>query len=286
MKASPIVHIATVALLATTIASGAMASAQDNRKFDFVLEGVAVNGQRPTDVLTQRLDLREVGHLRVGESRNLRASLGHQSDEPIHPATRYRVVSGGDRLAIVSTNEKHGEVVIEGRRQGVALLAWEVIEPGLRLPSNSGRLEIRVGPPADTQSSQPVENPQGTTLQANADAVVRGLYRGILLREPDPAGAGYADQIRRSGWLALDSVARTIADSEESRKNVYAQPGVGDPQRLLALHRELLGRSQQDIAMDEWDYQLNLLAARRYADVVSELVHRPEFRQHFGIVAY
>src|SRR5512134_8433 len=108
MNTRPFVQVATVALLATTIASGAVASAQDNRKFDFVLEGVAVNGQRPSDVPTKRLDLREVGHLRVGESRNRRASLGHQSDDPIHPATRYRVVSGGDRLAIVSTNEKHG----------------------------------------------------------------------------------------------------------------------------------------------------------------------------------
>ncbi len=287
MKARSLVQIATSALLATLVAGAVSAGqGQDTRRFEFVLEGVRVDGRLPAGVPVQRLDPNDTGHLRAGESRTLRAVLGHDSRDPQHPATQYRVVAGRDRLVIVSTNEKHGEIVIEGRQQGPAYLDWEVVEAGLRLPTQKGRLEIRVGPPADDQSSQPVQNPQGTTLQANADAVVRGLYRGILLRDPDPAGAGYADQIRRSGWMALESVARTIADSEESRKNVYAQPGVGDPQRLLALHRELLGRSQQDISMDEWDYQLNLFAARRYAEVVTELVRHPEFRRHFGIVAY
>jgi hypothetical protein len=261
--------------------------AADSRRFEFVLEGADAHGGHQSAFATQRLAVGETGHLRVGEQATLRAVLGHLTERAVHPATRYRVVSGGDRIAILSTNEKHGELTLEGRREGVTVVTWEVYEPGLKLAKGSGRLELRVSAAAtgSGNSSAPVSS--GTaTLEGKAESVVRGLYRGILMRDPDPGSATYVDKLRRSGWNGLDQVVREIAESDESHRGVYTRSGVCDPQRILALHKELLGHGENEIPRAEWDRQRDQFQARDYGDVAVELVHRAEFRSHFGITSY
>lgn len=290
MKTGRFVQIAGAALLALVSAS-MPAQGQDRRKFEFVLEGVRVDGVLPEGVATQRLDPDDTGYLRAGEERKVRAVLGHTSNDAQHPATRYRVTAGGRYLTITSTNEKHGEAVIEGLGQGVATLSWEVVEPGLRLAARSGRLQIRVQPAEQVVDEEPVaeppyHGPSDSTLQGRANEVVRGLYRGILLRDPDPSSVGYVQTIQRSSWSGLQSVAQTMAESNESRRDVYSREGVGNEERLVVLYRELLGYSEDDIPEDDWNYQLRQLESRQYAEVVLEMLRQPAFRTRFGIRAY
>ena len=115
---------------------------------------------------------------------------------------------------------------------------------------------------------------------------MRGLYRGILLRDPDPSSVGYVQTIQRSSWSGLQSVAQTMAESNESRRDVYSREGVGNEERLVVLYRELLGYSEDDIPEDDWNYQLRQLESRQYAEVVLEMLRQPAFRTRFGIRAY
>ena len=259
------------------------------------------DGSRLSEGHTERLDLKETLHIERGTVRTVRATVPYSNmDNRFNPPTTYRVVSGGDRLALAGGNSNLGEAVIEARREGDAVLAWEITDPR-PLPgiARSGRIAVRVSRPTsliggglpgsvgsggggDWIVPDP-SYPDAPTIEGRADEVVRGLYRGILLREPDPGAAGYVEQIRRSGWNGLAEVTRMIANSEESVRGVYSLPGVTDQRRVITLYAELLGLADNTVPIADFQSALDLFRDHRYDVVAQQLIRRPEFRQRFGI---
>jgi hypothetical protein len=114
------------------------------------------------------------------------------------------------------------------------------------------------------------------------DELVAALYRGILLRDPDPAAASRRDDIARSGYAGVVRQAREIAASRESEIEVYKR--ACNQQRLLALYKELLGRDSAQIDQRLWHSQLQHLEAGDIEEVVGELVETREFQTRWGLV--
>ena len=114
-----------------------------------------------------------------------------------------------------------------------------------------------------------------------ADDLVAALYRGILLRDPDPAAAARRDDIRRGGYAAALRQAREIAASRESEIEVYKR--ACNQQRLLALYKELLGRDTARIDQNLWRSQLDHLDRGDVEEVVSDLVESREFRDRWSL---
>jgi hypothetical protein len=225
----------------------------DNRSVDPLIlepgEGFRINPG-------QRLEIRAVAD-----------AAGHRGK--VYPGVRYFVVSGGNYLTLTDAHENKGTVAVTAKNLsggslraviGYELLDNVVPEGGAR----AGRIEVEVlSRRADYDA-------------ARANALVADLYRGILLREPDRGASEWAARIDRDGYDGLVQAARAIADSDESRKSVYGR-GVCDQQRLLAFYKNFLGLSEPQIPMAEWTRGLELLDQRRYADLVTELLGRPEF---------
>ncbi|HXT50048.1 MAG TPA: hypothetical protein VN811_03345 [Thermoanaerobaculia bacterium] len=115
-----------------------------------------------------------------------------------------------------------------------------------------------------------------------ADAVVAALYRGILLREPDPGAAGARDDLARHGYDAVRRVAGNIANSEESRIRLYDN-GVSNVRRLEALYGHLLGWNRSQVGRDRWESDLAEVNRGNIAGVVDAIVRSQQFRDRFGI---
>jgi hypothetical protein len=130
----------------TSVSQGGGTHVSSSPTLEFVLQSVRdQEGRLPAASETQRLAPGERGSMPDGERRVLRAVLDHGRPGTVHPKTRFKVVSGRDSLAIVWTHDKLGDVQIEGRRPGVAVIAWEILDvPALARQQRSGRMEIVV----------------------------------------------------------------------------------------------------------------------------------------------
>src|SRR4029079_17009256 len=85
--------------------------------------------------------------------------------------------------------------------------------PGMQL----GRILVRVAAPGSTsvtgaRSSTGIGGIALGQSATPADAVLTALYRGILLRDPDPGAAGARDELYRHGYDAVRRVAGNIAN--------------------------------------------------------------------------
>jgi hypothetical protein len=120
---------------------------------------------------------------------------------------------------------------------------------------------------------------------ASRDEWIPMLYRGILLREPDPQGARhYQERLRTRGLPALIEAAQQMAGSPESMVEVPKR--AQNTERLLALYRELFGLSSEGIDQAEWQRNLVRLDRGEYYQVVSEMVRSPAFAaRHQGVRA-
>ena len=225
----------------------------DNRSVDPLLlepgEGFRINPG-------QRLEIRAVADAAGQRGR-------------VYPGVRYFVISGGNYLTLSDPHENKGTVAVTAKNVSGgslrAVLGYELLDNVLLEGGNrEGRIEVEV------------LSRRADYAARRANALVADLYRGILLREPDRGAAEWAARVDRDGYDGLVQAARAIADSDESRKSVYGR-GVCDPQRLLAFYKNFLGLSEPQIPMAEWTHGLELLGQHRYADLVTELLGRPEF---------
>ncbi|HEV8631242.1 MAG TPA: hypothetical protein VGV61_13070 [Thermoanaerobaculia bacterium] len=113
------------------------------------------------------------------------------------------------------------------------------------------------------------------------DEVIAALYRGILVRDPDPEAAGFASAVAQRGYDAVLESAHNIADSPESHGRIY-DSGVTNEQRLLAIYKQLLGMDRSQIDRRQWDRDLAALSRGDIASVVDAVVRSPQFRSRFG----
>jgi len=195
-------------------------------------------------------------------------------------------------LEVVSNSPERGEAVIRlneataGQRLHIGYKLADrltLANAGMQL----GCILVRVAAPGSTsvtgaQSSTGIGGIGLGHFSRPADAVVSALYRGILLRDPDPDAAGARDELARNGYDAVRRVAGNIANSEESRYRLYDN-GTSNVQRLEALYSNLLGWSRSDVGRERWDSDLAELNRGNVAGVVDAIVRSQQFRSRFGI---
>lgn len=223
---------------------------------------------------------------------------------PRYPGARYDVTGGtvvvGDRdRVVVRTNGDHrrvagiknakpeqGAVVIETfGREGDSVIRYTLLDTieGLSVPKELRTSAFTVSVRDDARivtggGELPVTVDDGTV-----EGLVAELYRGILLRDPDPEGlADYSRRIAERGYQGAIETAVEIARSEESRVDVWRRSGIGVEERLEALYRHLLGVEPSRIDDDQWRADLETLRAGDVARVVDEIVRSEAFRERFG----
>jgi hypothetical protein len=189
-------------------------------------------------------------------------------DERVYLAARYTVERGEERVTLNDADVQKGWVELtarEGRwsRNDPVVVRWELAERVLlertELERGSLRVEIEPGP-----------------YRWGEEAVAE-LYRGILLREPDPGARSWVERVERGGYEALLEAARQIAESRESEIDVYAR-GACNQQRLLALHRHLLGVEAASLDQRRWRAELDRMGRGDIAGVVNEIVRSDAYR--------
>ena len=90
----------------------------------------------------------------------------------------------------------------------------------------------------------------------SSTALITGLYRLYLKREPDQGGLNYWVSVLDSGAASFDDVATTFANSEEARA-VY-QTLID---QVTALYRTILNREPDEAGLNYWVSVLNSNAA-------------------------
>ncbi len=207
---------------------------------------------------------------------------GGRDGDLFRPDTRFWL-EGRDRdqLSLIAVAEERGQVTLralapdERAADREVVLHWQVTE-ALRAPRGlrAGTLRVRIEPAPGT-AREALGERQARELWSN-------LYRAILLREPDNFAG--VERLRREGYPALLEQARAIAESDESAVGVYAR-GACNEQRLLALYRHAWGLTETQIPRDQWARYLDLMHARRYADVVAAFLQSDLFLKHNGLDA-
>ena len=195
------------------------------------------------------------------ERRYLPAELGFGPEQTALELVRRSVPQG----AAVIQLRPGGGASMRGGRLHVGYKIDDEVEladEGMRL----GRVMVEVVPPSSR----------------HADEIVTALYRGILMRDPDPGAASRREDIARSGYSGVLRQARQIAESRESEIELY-QKGTCNQQRLLALYKQLLGRESPQIDQSVWRAQLDHLGRGDIAEVVDDLVGSREFQERFGL---
>lgn len=200
-----------------------------------------------------------------------------------NPAQRHRErVAGRFTVSEPAVIKLSGENLAEGSVWAKAMAVPRNGQP-VRVsfaPQGGGRRggEILVGVVSAAVALAPAPPPPD-----RVQGIVTTLYRGILLRDPDPGGLqAWVDTIRQNGFLGVLSVAHDIADSRESKIDVYSRANVNNQQRLAAMYKVLLGRDTSSVDPAFWQMQLARLNAGDVASVVDGLVRSPEFLQAQG----
>ena len=110
--------------------------------------------------------------------------------------------------------------------------------------------------------------------RAEAELIVRGLYLGLLGREPDePSFAPAVVEVQRGN---LDSQVQAMTGSAEFLQGLV---GVAPYDLLDRLYRGLLGRPVDPGGVRTY---LNELERRRYAEVVLRILRSPEFEERLA----
>lgn len=240
----------------------------------------------------------DVLELEVGDAVIVRVVAIPASDNRAvrYPEARFKVLSGARRINLSRPDERLGSVVVHAVRPDDPAHSGSttLVEFTITSPLNAHKKLL--GGTFSVTVKDPAPPPPPATGGVSAEAITAALYRAILLREPDASGAApKIDTIRRRGYSGVYDVAVEMANSRESREDVYRRSvtvvvggrevtrPVNDEDRLLALYRELLGiEDAGTVRADEWNQQLDLLARGRRDEVLRDLLGRREFMERFG----
>ncbi|HEV2852526.1 MAG TPA: hypothetical protein VHC97_06955 [Thermoanaerobaculia bacterium] len=211
---------------------------------------------------------------------------------PYYPETEFTDQSQGG-VRIIRSNEENSTADLEvvnprntrngntrndsRNRDRVETIRYQINESWVPSNLRSGSFRIAVGP-ADSEA----EVVKGWSAE-QARELTRVLYRGILMREPDSGAGGTVSAIQRGGYDALVRAAVGIADSDESRIRVYEKQGVCNEQRLLALYKNFLGVSSDQINRRQWDADLRRMRDGEIGQVVETLLQSDRFRSRYNV---
>ena len=186
-------------------------------------------------------------------------------------------------VRVTRTNIENANATLETRRPSntnrnrVEILHYRITEDiGLPTGERHGTVTIRVDPTAGN-------SPVPVTGNTRASQLTNMLYRAILMRDMDQAGAQtFINSIASGGYNELVFVAQQIAQSEESRIRLYEQ-GQNNQQRLASLYQHLLGMSSNQIDSAQWDADLRRLNDGRIVDVVLDMVRSERFQDYHNV---
>lgn len=216
---------------------------------------------------------------------------------PAYPTTEFtEATPGRGWVRITRTNTENANATLEivqpsnANASRTETLRYRITET-IGIPNNlrEGSFTIQVQPAGNngntgTGSTGSTGNTGNTGSTSQARDLVSALYRGILLREPDEAGARtYIDAVSRGGYAELARVAAQIASSDESRIRLYERENVCNQQRLLALYKNLLGVDSNQVDTRQWDTYLRQMNAGDIDDVVTALVRSDAFRRRHNL---
>lgn len=258
---------------------------------------LAVVAQNARDVRIVVKDLdsdQEIGSILPGGSFTLREGqrvrlimTAQGRGRTLYPQTEFTESEPGRGwVRVTRTNVENANATLETHRPGntnrnrAETLRYRITEDiGLPTAERQGTVTIRVdpAPAAGVNPGYPV------TGNTRASQLTNVLYRGILLRDMDQAGAQrFIDSIASGGYNELVYVAQQIAQSEESRIRLYEQ-GHNNQQRLAALYQHLLGMTSSQIDSAQWDADLRRLNDGRIADVVLDMVRSERFQDYHNL---
>lgn len=248
-----------------------------------------------------RFSLPENGRFRV--MMMAYTSGGH---DRIYPATVFReaqVGRGGVKITKESGQNSNYIVDVLNIRERYGSrserVSYEINDA--RVPRN-----LRTGSfVIDVLSSEEINNPQGQqgqgggwgrrpdrnddgdrpgiNVRTRAGQMTQVLYRAILMREPDAGAQGFTDRIERDGYDGLVRAAVTIAESNESRRDIYQQkPELTPAKRVTQIYRELLGVREGEYDRRTFEEDVRLVEDGKVAVVVGEIVRSQRFRDLYS----
>lgn len=208
------------------------------------------------------------------------------NDRPIYPVTRYSEETPGRGISIVESNPENANATIEiaalgNQRNRTDVIRYQISDPDGRIPDRLERGSVRINVVPGSAIAPATQDPVGR----RADELTRVLYNAILLRDPDPGASGTVQAIQRNGYDALVEHAVRIADSDESRIQVYEKEGVCNEKRLLSLYKNLLGIEAAQVDRRQWDADLRRMNNGEVALVVNDLVRSDRFRSRYSVLA-
>jgi len=292
-----IVSAAVVALLCPMMAQPAHAQRQRSVSRNDVA-GIQIL-VRAIDDKTDGTRIDPGGTVSVAEGARVRVNVEavlNGSRVPMYPVTEFTDLDRGG-VRITRGNAANAavdlEVISKRNPNRIQRIGYRITDN--RVPANmrTGTFNIQVVAPTtigtnDQQGSghgypgRPGSSDWGSDRARDLTQV---LYRGILMREPDPSSSGTASAIRNGGYNAVIDEAVNIANSRESR---YEIPGrrVSAEERLEAMYRSLLGMSPEQADPGTWRSDLRLLSDGQIARVVEGIVRSDRFRARYGLTGY
>lgn len=226
--------------------------------------------------------------LREGQRVRLIMSADHpgRGKGTVYPETEFTETEPGRGwVRVTRTNVENANATLEivrpsnTNRNRTETLRYRITE-NIGMPNNlrEGTITVRVEPTASSGSS-----PLPTTGNSRASQLTNTLYRAILMRDMDQAGAQtFINSIANGGYNELVFVAQQIAQSQESRVQLYEQ-GRNNQQRLASLYQHLLGMSSNQIDSAQWDADLRRLNDGKIVDVVMDMVRSERFQEHHNV---
>jgi len=199
---------------------------------------------------------------------------------PLYPATEF-IDLNRTGVRITRANEENAaadlEILPMRNPNRIQTIQYRITDTWVPAGLRTGSFSIRVVPEGGQLGST------GYFSTDQARNLTRTLYRAILMREPDAAASATIRAIQRGGYDALVQAAVNLADSDESRIRVYERENVCNQQRLLALYKNLLGLSADQISRSQWDADLRRLDRGDIGQVVESLLRSDRFRSRYDI---
>jgi len=205
------------------------------------------------------------------------------SRQPLYPATTYSDQSRGGVQITRSNSENSTADLAVGNTKGnrTQAIGFQIQEDWVPANLRSGTINLRITP-GDSVGTVGSDTGGSYVGDSRAEQVTRMLYRGILMRDPDPGAQGTIDSIANGGYDAVLRAAVGIANSPESRNRIPGQ-GVSSEDRLAALYQNLLGMSPDRVDRSQYDSDLRRITSGRVADVVSDMVQSERFRSRANL---
>ncbi|MEA2600847.1 MAG: hypothetical protein QOF89_1839 [Acidobacteriota bacterium] len=203
---------------------------------------------------------------------------------PLYPTTTYSDQSQGGVQITRSNAENSAADLAVGTAKGnrTQAIGFQIQEDWVPANLRTGTINLRIVPGTSSSVGGNDLGGGSYTGGSRAEQVTQMLYRGILMRDPDPGAQGTIDAIANGGYDAAVRAAVGIANSSESRNRIPGQ-GVSSEDRLAALYQNLLGMSPDRVDRSQYDNDLRRITAGRIADVVSDMVQSERFRSRASL---